>query len=115
MPLLPLQAEGAADWLAALPADSLALLYKHSTRCGVSLDAQDEVHAFVAAHPEVPVWQLEVPRQRPLAHDLAERLGITHQSPQVILLRGGVPVWHTSHQRITREALAAQLAAIPPG
>ncbi len=111
MPFLPLEVESAAAWLAALPGEPPVLLYKHSTRCGVSLDAQDEVRAFAAGQPGLAIWQLEVPRQRRLADDLAERLGVPHQSPQVILLRGGAPVWHTSHQRITRDALAAQLAA----
>jgi len=115
VPLRPLEAESAAAWLAALPGEPPVLVYKHSTRCGVSLDAQDEIHAFAARHPDLDIWQLEVPRQRRLADELADRLGVPHQSPQVILLRGGAPVWHTSHQRITRAALAAQLAAARAG
>ena len=115
MPLAPLDTESAARWLAALPEDSLTLLYKHSTRCGVSLDASMELGDFLAAHPDVAVWQVDVLRQRALAQEFAGLLGVPHQSPQVILLRGGRPVWHTSHQRITREALAERLAAARAG
>ncbi|HMV30716.1 MAG: bacillithiol system redox-active protein YtxJ [Gemmatimonadales bacterium] len=115
MPLAPLDAESAARWLAALPETSLTLLYKHSTRCGVSLDARVELGEFVAAHPEVTAWQVDVLRQRPLSQEFARLLDIPHQSPQVILLRGGRPLWHTSHQRITRAALAERLAAARAG
>ena len=115
MALLSLETPSAANWLAALPVSGLSLLYKHSPRCGVSFDAVDEVHAFAAAHPELPVWQLDVVRQRPLSQELSRELGISHASPQVILLRGAHPVWHTSHQRITRTALAEQVATARRG
>lgn len=115
MPLAPLDTASAAQWLAALPETSLTLLYKHSTRCGVSLDASMELDGFVAAHPEVMAWQVDVLRQRALSQDFARLLDIPHQSPQVILLRGGRPIWHTSHQRITSGALAERLAAARAG
>ena len=111
MALLSLDAPGAANWLAALPVSALTLLYKHSPRCGISFDAVDEVHAFAATHPDLPVWQLDVVRQRSLSQDFSRVLGIPHASPQVILLRGAQPVWHTSHQRITSATLAQHLAA----
>lgn len=111
MTVLPLETESAASWLAALPGDSLALLYKHSPRCGVSFDARLELDDLAATDPGLPVWQVDVVRQRALSEEFARLLGIAHASPQVILLQGGRPVWHTSHQRITREALAARLEA----
>ena len=82
MALLSLETPSAANWLAALPVSGLSLLYKHSPRCGVSFDAVDEVHAFAAAHPELPVWQLDVVRQRPLSQELSRELGIGHAPQQ---------------------------------
>lgn len=111
MVLATLQAESAREWLATLPQGELALLYKHSPRCGISLDAVDEVERFAEQEPRLPVFRVDVIRQRPLSQDLAETLGIRHASPQVILLRGATPIWHTSHQRITSPALSAQLVA----
>ena len=40
------------------------------------------------------------------ARALADRLGIRHQSPQIILLAGGKPVWHASHGAVTVEIMA---------
>jgi bacillithiol system protein YtxJ len=111
MVLSTLQAGTAREWLEHLPDEGLVLLYKHSPRCGVSLDAVDEVEAFAKQEPSLPVFQVDVIQQRALSQQIADALGIRHASPQVILLRGATPLWHTSHQRITIPTLRAQLLA----
>lgn len=101
----------AAQWLESLPPDHLTLLYKHSPACGISYDAADEVAEFDRGQTAVTVYRLDVIRQRPLSQDLARELAVPHHSPQVILLRGRIPVWHTSHQRIRASELAARIRA----
>jgi len=83
------------------------LLYKHSTRCGTSLRARQEVERYARAEPEIPVYGIDVLRQREISGMVAERLGIIHQSPQAILLLHGQPAWHASHSGITVAALSA--------
>jgi len=61
------------------------------------------------AHPDVPVYWVDVKGQRPLSREIAGRLGITHESPQAILLRRGTPVWHASHSGVTAGAIAGEL------
>lgn len=87
-----------------------ALLFKHSTACGGSHAAAREVARFLAAHPGAPVFVIHVIEQRPLSNDVAERTGVRHASPQVILLEDGEPVWSASHFAITAEALAERFA-----
>ena len=91
------------------------LLFKHSTRCGTSLRAYREVEAFEALGGEVPVFLVDVISQRSLARDLAERLGVRHASPQVILVSGDRPVWSASHGRIRADVLRAQTTSLPDG
>jgi bacillithiol system protein YtxJ len=52
---------------------------------------------------------VDVIRQRPLSREIAARLGIPHESPQVIVIRGGTVRWHASHYEVTADALAAQI------
>lgn len=99
--------------LAALPLTGLAILYKHSSRCGISLTAREEVEQFAAARPDVPIFQLDVGTQRPLSQALAALLNIPHASPQVVLLRDQRPIWTASHFRITAAALAAAVSGDP--
>jgi len=69
------------------------------------------VQRFVQEHPEVPVYLVDVIRQRPLSREIAAHLGILHESPQAILIQGGAVRWHASHYDVTAEALAAQVRA----
>ena len=64
---------------------------------------------FQQEHPEIPVYLIDVIGQRPLSREIAVRLGVQHESPQTILIRGGAVRWHASHYEVTAEALAAQL------
>jgi bacillithiol system protein YtxJ len=86
----------------------VAVIYKHSPRCGVSLSAEGEVRRFMAAEPAVPVYVVDVVRDRAVSRVIEGRFGIRHSSPQVILLRRGVPVWDGSHRAVTAAALVQQ-------
>jgi bacillithiol system protein YtxJ len=101
----------------ALPGGATAILLKHGGTCPISAHARDEVTAFAAAHPEIPVYGLEVTGNRELSRSLATRLGVHHESPQILVLRDGRVAWSASHYDITRRNLEDHLgaAAEPPG
>ena len=86
-----------------------AVLYKHSPVCGSSLLAFKEMRQFAEAHPDTPVYLIDVIEGREWSEEAAERLHITHESPQVILVARGAPVWNASHRGVKAEALAAQV------
>ncbi len=97
-----------SDIDAALAAP-LAVLYKHSPICPTSGMAYDEIRELRRMLQDVPIYVVDVIRSRPLSRYIADRIGITHQSPQVIILQAGVPRWHGSHFDIGAAALAARL------
>ena len=98
----PIVTDADLDLLLAAP---LAVLYKHSPICPTSDVAYEEMLAFRRRRP-VPVYLVDVVHHRPLSRALAERIGIRHASPQVIILRDGVAAWHRSHYEIQAEAMA---------
>jgi bacillithiol system protein YtxJ len=65
----------------------------------------DEVEAFLAAHPDVKAYLVDVRAERPLSQQIAARTGVRHESPQVIILRHGAAVWSASHDEITAGAI----------
>ncbi len=83
-------------------------LFKHSTRCGTSLRALREVTRYEESDGSAPVLLVDVIAERALSRTIADRLGIRHQSPQVVLLCHGSPVWSASHGGVTAAALAEQ-------
>ncbi len=93
--------------------EEFVLLYKHSPLCGLCDIAIAEVEQFVAAHPDVPVWMVDVISQRPTSRGIAELLQVEHESPQVIMVRNGIAVWHGSHRRVTKVRLEEAIAALP--
>ena len=87
--------------------EPLAVLYKHSPTCSLCNASAREVEQFRCGHPDVPLYQVDVLAMRALSRDIAARTGITHESPQIILLRGGTPLWHASHFAVTATDLTA--------
>ncbi|MBV9611348.1 MAG: bacillithiol system redox-active protein YtxJ [Acidobacteriaceae bacterium] len=84
----------------------LTIVFKHSPTCPVSLFAYREVMRFRTAQPETRVYVVSVRRQREIARHIAERTGVRHESPQVLVLRHGNVVGAASHDEITAELLA---------
>lgn len=87
------------------------LIIKHSTQCSVSADAYREFEKFLAedAPTDVDYLLVKVIESRAVSNQIAEDLGIKHQSPQAILLREGLPVWDRSHWHITQQSLKEAL------
>ena len=100
--------DGAEDEREMLEAD-VAVLFKQSPVCWISAMATVAVQQFAQAHPEMPVYTLDVLAQRELSRRLARELRIAHESPQIIVLRRGTPEWHASHLQITTERLREAL------
>ena len=78
------------------------VIFKHSLTCPISAGAYDQMAKF-----EGEVALIEVQRSRELSTEIENRLGVAHESPQVIVLRNGQVIWDASHFRITAAAVAA--------
>lgn len=89
-----------------------ALLYKHSAACWLGRRALREVRRFAEAHPQVPIYQVDVLGERGISQRIADELGIRHESPQVIVLAWGRPAWHASHMAVTAQAIAQRIGAL---
>ncbi len=95
-------------------ADGPLLLFKHSTRCSVSAAAFERFRAYLesqgAAAPEA--YLVRVIESRPVSNALADRTGVAHASPQLLILGGGKALWSASHNGITAQAIAQALTAL---
>lgn len=81
----------------------MKLIYKHSYRCPLSSYAITEVNKFVKSGKfEFEYIPVDVINDRHLSIDIAEKYGIPHQSPQVIIVDDNdKAVWHESHHGIS--------------
>lgn len=95
-----------AAQLAHLLQSSRAVVFKHSPVCSISSHALREMERFLDHHPDTPVHLVDVIAHRAFSRELAETVGVPHQSPQVIVFKDGLPVWNASHFDVTAQALA---------
>jgi bacillithiol system protein YtxJ len=77
------------------------VIFKHSLTCPISSAAYDQLEQY-----EGVVALIEIQNARGLSSAVASRFGVTHESPQVIVLRKGQVFWNASHFKITAEAVA---------
>ena len=80
--------------------DETVVLYKHSATCPVSARAQEQV---VPLKHEMPVYSVVVQYARDVSEAAAETLGVTHHTPQVIIVKGREAIKHFSHEGISTE------------
>jgi len=111
-PLVSLHDVASLDAAIAESQDRPVLLFKHSRYCGVSCEALDELRSHIDGRLSnaVSYKMITVQTHRPVSDAAAQRLGIRHETPQAILLRGGKVVWNASHFRITANHLDEVIA-----
>lgn len=82
-------------------------VFKHSTICPASTRALNYYQAFVEENraDEFYFSLVMIRDHRELSNQLAERTGVKHESPQVLLIMDGQAVWHDSHFEITQDKL----------
>ena len=104
----------ALDEAIASSAERPVFVYKHSTVCPVSARAADHYHDFADGFPEgdasTPLFtQVMVIENRDLSNEIESRLGVRHESPQLLLLRDGKVAWHASHFSISEQSIRSAL------
>lgn len=86
--------------------DKTVVLFKHSTRCSISRFVLKQFeNAFDIPADKMQIYFLDLIEYRPISNAIAERFEVTHQSPQMIVLKEGKSVYNSSHESIDAEAL----------
>lgn len=86
------------------------VLYKHSTRCATSYFALKSLQNISDIKREkAEFYMIDVISQRELSFYIADKLGIRHESPQLIILNKGEVTWHGSHQLVQADSVHSNL------
>ncbi|MFD1037745.1 bacillithiol system redox-active protein YtxJ [Virgibacillus byunsanensis] len=82
------------------------LLFKHSTTCPISAAAFKRYQSFIeSADDRVASYMVKVIESRDVSNQIAAKTNIKHESPQIFLLRNKEVLWHSSHSKITVDAI----------
>lgn len=82
-------------------------IFKHSTQCQISAAAFSEFEKFLASHGDPGHYLIKVIEYRSASNQVAQTTGITHETPQALLIQSGDVVWNASHKAITEASLSA--------
>ena len=92
-------------------APGYSAIFKHSTRCSISMMARKRFEFDWTAIPEeTPLYFLDLIAHREVSNKIAEIFQIHHESPQLLLIKDGECVYETSHGEISAEELAEQIS-----
>lgn len=84
------------------------VIFKHSTRCSVSSMVLSRLErSDVPANGDF--YYLDLIAYREISNQLATDFKVHHESPQVLLIKGGECVYDESHMAISMEEIAEQI------
>jgi bacillithiol system protein YtxJ len=106
------------NWTALESADQIkaikdeqgySVIFKHSTRCSISMMVKKRFELDWNQLPEdLPLYFLDLIKYRELSNQIADDFQVYHESPQMLLIKDGECVLDLSHGQVSvEEALSA--------
>lgn len=94
-----LENENELDKIIAHSQQKPVAIFKHSTRCAISAMAMSRLkNAWNDEEmKDVDFYYLDLLSHRNISNKIADQLKVTHQSPQIIVVKDGKAVYHNSH------------------
>lgn len=81
------------------------LIFKHSTRCVISRTVLKNFEKEFHLGDKIKPYFLDLLEFRPISNEIATVFNVTHQSPQLIVVKNGKAVYNASHDGIDVEDL----------
>jgi bacillithiol system protein YtxJ len=90
--------------------ETAVLAFKNSSICPISSAARHELESWARENSNPDIFMITVQERRDLSKELSARLGVEHETPQVILVRDGKPLGVLNHYSIKKGRLDSILA-----
>jgi bacillithiol system protein YtxJ len=93
-----------------IESNAYAVIYKHSTRCMVSLMALKKLKSEYKAQYDLPFYMVDVISNRAVSMSVAEKFSVEHESPQLLLVKNGSCVYDASHEDVSLKPVLGLIA-----
>ena len=85
------------------------VIFKHSTRCSISSMAKGRLERSII--PEnTDFYFLDLIAYRNISNEVSSRFDVSHESPQILVIKNGECVYDESHGSITMDEIEEQVA-----
>jgi len=99
---VPLKDKTQLEELIKISSDKPVLIFKHSTRCGISRMVLKNFESdYDIPETEIDLYFLDLLNYRALSQDISTKFNVMHQSPQVLVIKNGEVIYHDSHDYIS--------------
>ena len=93
--------------------ENYSVIFKHSTRCSVSMMAKRRFEMDWDLLPkEINLYFLDLISYRSISAEIAELFQVHHESPQLLVIKNGECVLDTSHGDISAEEVAELVISV---
>jgi bacillithiol system protein YtxJ len=108
-----LEQAGQLDQLVEDSKSTPVIIFKHSTRCSISQTALNRLERSWEVKPEegVKMVYLDLLCHRDISNLIAEKFGVVHESPQLLLVQNGQCTFSRTHLAIRLEEVFDFLSA----
>ena len=97
-----IQLESVAQLADVLQQQGVSIIFKHSTRCSISMMAKRKFEMDWDNLPaDTNLYFLDLIKYRDVSSAVAEALQVHHESPQLLLIRNGECILDLSHADIS--------------
>jgi bacillithiol system protein YtxJ len=103
---IPLSAEKQLEEIVKTSSSRPQVIFKHSTRCSISAVALQRLQK-AAAPADIDFYFLDLISNRTLSAKVAEKFGVHHESPQVLVVKNGECIYDESHMGINMKEIEA--------
>lgn len=100
---------GQLNEIIAISNEKPVVIFKHSTRCSVSRMALKQFENEFNISDKVTPYFLDLIAYRDISNAIADRFEVTHQSPQLIVIKEGRAIYNVSHSDIDAEELGKKV------
>ncbi|RTZ06274.1 bacillithiol system redox-active protein YtxJ [Flavobacterium sp. GSP6] len=97
------------DEIIAISNEKPVAIFKHSTRCSISRMALKQFENEFNSSDKVTPYFLDLIAHRDISNEIVNRFVVTHQSPQLILIKDGKAIYNVSHSDIDAEELGRKV------
>jgi bacillithiol system protein YtxJ len=104
-----LKSESQLAELIALSETKPVVVFKHSTRCSVSITVKRLFEREWKDVANASPYFLDLLNYRSISNKLAEIFSVEHESPQLLLIKQGKVVYHASHENVLFDDLVPHL------
>lgn len=110
VPWINLQSVAQLDEIQEKSKGRAQVIFKHSTTCGIS---RMVLNMFSSGYnlevDQIDLYFLDLHAHRDVSNEVAIKFQVIHQSPQLLVIKNGTTVFHTSHGAISEVNLEQHL------